>query len=158
MINLIIDFTIWTMLVLISYFLVRVKLTGDETYIGSKIEFQTSRDIKVDAKSTFQASSNHFFELRNNDGEIIKGIPVSPPSGWRDKLYFVVEPKVISRGYWEVEVHGKITATITNDETTTVRLTMKDQKKDWVLLIINTLFILIGIAGAWFINTLLTNP
>jgi len=125
---------VWTLGIIAALVLLGIKVTKDDVYTGTRIEFTTGRTIQIDAdKVTFQAASSEFFVLRKTSGETIIGVPAPRPLGWSNDQYFVAGPQVVSGGQW-LFPDGSATVKITNDNAVTVRLMQESTAFTWFLL------------------------
>ena len=76
-------FWAWVLVVIVAAVWIGILSTSEDVYTGTKIEFNTSRDIQIDAETvTFEAASEDFFVLRKESGETIVGVPTARPLGW----------------------------------------------------------------------------
>jgi len=121
----------WAVILVILLVYIGMDTTKDKVYTGTDIEFYTGSNIQIDAqKVTFQAVSNQFFALYNENGETIAGGLSIKPLGWKEKQYFVYGPQEVSGGNWLFQA-GFASVKITSDEATTVVVSMRDPFLLW---------------------------
>ena len=117
-----IAFWVWVLVVVVGAGFAGISGTTDDVYTGTKIEFNTSRDIQIDTETaTFEAASKDFFVLRKESGETIVGVPTVRPLGWSYDKYYVATSQEVSGGRWLFQ-DGSATVRITSPKAITVRL------------------------------------
>ena len=117
----VIAFWTWTVLAIAGFVAGGIASTKDGVYTGTKIEFNTGRDLQIDAESvTVEAAASDFFVLRKENGETIVGVPTAKPLGWTSSKYFVYGPQEVSGGKWLFS-NGTATIKITSEKAITVK-------------------------------------
>jgi len=115
-------FWIWTIFLVVLYVLVGFLVSRDKAISGTNLEFNTIRNIDIDAdKVTIEAAGSSFFVLRKETGESITAIPAPRPLGWESINYFVAGPEEIPGGEW-ILVTGSPSIKITSDTVVMVTL------------------------------------
>lgn len=141
-----IAFWIWVLVVIAGFAWGGILGTKDDVRTGTKIEFNTGRDLKIEAETvTFEAASENFFVLRKESGETIVSVPTARPLGWSYDKYYVATSQEISGGKWLFQ-DGTATVKITSEKAVTVRLIERSPAGIWVAaLIIAFLIWIIGL-------------
>jgi len=129
----VIAFWIWTALMVAGFVAGGIAFTKDGVYTGTKIEFNTNRDLQIDAESvTVEAAASDFFVLRKENGETIVGVPTAKPLGWTSSKYFVYGPQEVSGGKW-LFTNGIATIKITSENAITVKTVQDDPSVLWLI-------------------------
>jgi hypothetical protein len=125
-----IAFWTWVLVVIVGAVWLGISSTSEDIYKGTKIEFNTSRDLQIDAETvTFEAASEDFFVLRKESGETIVGIPTARPLGWSHDKYYVATSQEVSGGKWLFQ-DGSATVKITSEKAVTVRLVVRSSTRE----------------------------
>ena len=123
----------WTLLVLVIYIIIIAISTKAKEYNGTNINLTVNSmndilSLNSDSNSTIQAASSDFFLMRNQNGDIVYGIPGIKPLGWDKKYYFLAGPITISDGKWIIE-QGSFALNLTNIK----KMNLLVIQKNWII-------------------------
>ena len=144
-------FWAWVLVVIVAAVWIGILSTSEDVYTGTKIEFNTSRDIQIDAETvTFEAASEDFFVLRKESGETIVGVPTARPLGWSHDKYYVATSQEVSGGRWLFQ-DGSATVKITSAKAITVRLVERLPAGVWFITVLGAFLVWILVLLWYFI-------
>ena len=129
----------WIMVVIVIVLLASCATTKEEIGTDIEISVQFAHDLRIEGDEIyFEAQSSGPFSFGKKYGEPLEGIQKTPPLGWPDDEYYVIEKQQISEGKWVFD-GWKMTSGITSSEEITVTRLPEDNA--WAFLIILSLAI-----------------